>query len=54
MGETCGALVIKECIMYASGIAMYIVDGRVTVEFTDVEIAGFDLGNERGYREVGH
>ena len=39
---------------YASDIARYIVDGRVTVKFTDIEAAGFNLWNERGYREVGH
>ena len=39
---------------YACGIARHIVDGWVTVKFADIETAGFDAGDERAYKDVGH
>ena len=41
---------------YASGIARHIISviKGVTVKIADVEIARFDVGDERAYRGVGH
>ena len=55
MGETCGGGSDRG-MCYASGIARHIISviKGVTAKFADVEIARFDVGDERAYRGVGH
>ena len=46
------AVVIKECVTRLASRGISLMEG-VTVKFADVETAGFDVGDECAYRDLG-